>query len=165
MSIQFSSLVKKVFAYDIAAENIKYCNKKHDISNVSFEHDYIEKVNNQQINKMFLGAVFQYFSKGQLENFKNAISSKKQFNKLSMIYISHIPDINKQFDWIDGYRNLILNKNKLYKLQETLKNYNTWYNSNELIELFNNNFNVEVLNINKNIPQHKYCFDLLLLRK
>lgn len=94
---------KKVFAFDISKENIAYFKRKHCSDNIEFMHRYIEKVNNTEINKVLLDAVFDYTSKDQLENFSDSICSEEQFSNLEWLFISHIPDLLKQNDWIDGY--------------------------------------------------------------
>jgi len=165
LSVLFSTLVNKVYSYDISEQNINYCKREHKINNVDFNCNYIEGVSNENINKMFLGDVVQYFNETQLTNFIEAISSVKRFPKLSKIFISHIPDIEKQDDWIDGYKYFIEDENKLKKTRFNQINYNTWYDKASLATLLSPFFDVDYLTIDKHIPQHKYCFDMLLTRK
>jgi cyclopropane fatty-acyl-phospholipid synthase-like methyltransferase len=165
MSVLFSSLVKKVFAYDIAKENIAYCKRTHAADNIEFMHGYIERANNTEINKMLLGAVFQYLSKEQLENFADSICSEVQFPNLEKVFISHIPDLHKQYDWLDGYKNFISDKKELEEIRFNWKNYNTWYEPEDLKKYFEKEFDVVLSEVNKHVVQHKYCFDMLLIRK
>tara|TARA_B110000259_G_C14030635_1_gene406514 strand:- start:1261 stop:1962 length:702 start_codon:yes stop_codon:yes gene_type:complete len=165
MSVLFSSLVKKVFAYDIAKENIAYCKRTHAADNIVFTHGYIERANNTEINKMLLGAVFQHLSKDQLENFVDFICSEVQFPNLKKIFISHIPNLHKQYDWLDGYKNFISDKKELEEIRFNWKNYNTWYEPEDCKKYFEKEFDVVLSEVNKHVVQHKYCFDMLLIRK
>ena len=165
VSVLFSSLVKKVFAYDIAKENIAYCKRTHAADNIEFKHGYIERANNTEINKMLLGAVFQHLSKDQLENFADSICSEVQFPNLEKIFISHIPNLHKQYDWLDGYKNFISDKKELEEIRFNWKNYNTWYEPEDLKKYFEKEFDVVLSEVNKHVVQHKYCFDMLLISK
>ena len=165
MSVLFSSIVKKVFAYDIAKENIAYCKKEHPIRNIEFINEYIERVNNAEINKMFLGAVFQHFSENQLENFARSINSMAQFPNLDKVFISHIPDLQKQHDWLDGYKNFISDEKGLEKIRQDWKCNNTWYVSEDMHKYFGERFDVTILDIDTHVVQSKYCFDMLLKKK
>ena len=165
MSVLLSSLVKKVFAYDIAKENIAYCKRTHASDNIEFTHHYIEKVNNAKINKMLLGAVFQYLSEEQFKNFVDCVNSDVQFPNLEKIFISHIPDLFKQNDWLNGYKDFIPDKKELNEKILDWKNYNTWYKFEDLKKYFEKKFDVIILEVNNHVVQHKYCFDMLLIRK
>ena len=165
MSVIFSSLVKKVFAYDIAKENIAYCKRSHPIENIEFINEYIEKVDNAEINKMFLGAVFQHLSKEQLESFVDSMCSEVQFPNLDKVFISHIPDLSKQYDWLDGYKNFRSDEKELEQLRHNWKYNNTWYEPEDMQKYFSERFDVTILDVDTNIIQHKYCFDALLKRK
>ena len=165
VSVLFSSLVKKVFAYDISKENIAYCKRTHYSDNIEFMHGYIEKANNTEINKMFLGAVFQHLSEDQLENFAVSICSEEQFPNLERVFISHIPDLLKQYDWIDGYKNFKSDKKELEEIRFDWMNNCTWYGSQDLKKYFEKKFDVVISDVNKHVIQHKYCFDMLLIKK
>ena len=165
ISVLFSSMVDKVFAYDIANENIAYCKRSHLIGNIEFINEYIEKVDDAEINKMFLGAVFQHFSKDQLESFASSICSTTQFPNLDKVFISHIPDLRKQHDWLDGYKNFISDEKELEKVRHDWKYNNTWYAPEDMQEYFGERFDVTILDVDTHIIQHKYCFDVLLERK
>ena len=165
VSVLFSSLVKKVFAYDIANENIAYYKRTHAADNIEFTHGYIEKANNTEINKMLLGAVLQHLSEDQLESFAESICSKVQFPNLERVFISHIPDLLKQHVWLDGYKNFISNKKELEEMRFNWKNYSTWYDFEDLKKYFEKEFDVVISEVNKHVVQHKYCFDILLIRK
>jgi hypothetical protein len=165
MSVLFSSIVHKVFAYDIAKENIAYCKKSHLIDNVEFINEYIEKVDDAEINKMFLGAVFQHLSKEQLESFADSMCSEDQFPNLDKVFISHIPDIRKQYDWLDGYKNFRSDEKELEQLRHDWKYNNTWYEPEDMKKYFSGRFDITILDVDTHIVQHKYCFDALLERK
>ena len=164
MSVLFSSMAGKVFAYDIAKENIAYCKRSHPIDNIEFVYEYIEKVNNAEINKMFLGAVFQHFSEEQLENFTKSICSISQFPNLDKVFISHIPDLRKQHDWLDGYKDFISDEEELEEIRRNWKHDNTWYAPEDMQKYLGERFDVTILDIDTHIIQHKYCFDILLKR-
>lgn len=165
MSVLFSSIVNRVFAYDIAKENIAYCKRSHSVDNIEFTNAYIEKVYNLEINKMFLGAVFQHLSKRQLESIVDSICSEVQFPNLKKIFISHIPDLKKQHEWLDGYKNFITDEKELKKIRYDWKNNNTWYEPEDMQKFFSKKFCVTILEVDKHIIQHKYCFDMLLEKK
>jgi len=165
MSVLLSSIVKKVFAYDIAKENIAYCKRAHSVHNIEFINEYIEKANNTEINKMFLGAVFQHFSESQLEDFAKSINSVTQFSKLDKVFISHIPDLHKQHSWLDGYKNFISDKKNLEQIRQDWKCNTTWYAHEDMHKYFGKKFNVTILDIDTHVIQSKYCFDMLLEKK
>ena len=114
---------------------------------------------------MLLGAVFQHLSKDQLENFVDIICSEVQFPNLEKIFISHIPNLHKQYDWLDGYKNFISDKKELEEIRFNWKNYNTWYEPEDCKKYFEKEFDVVLSEVNKHVVQHKYCFDMLLIRK
>jgi len=165
ISILFSSMVKKVFSYDIAQENINYCKESHFVDNVEFACEHIERVKNSKINKMFLGAVLQHFSEGQLSDFAKSICSAEKFPNIEKVFISHIPNLSKQHDWLEGYKNFISSRTELEKVRQNWKSDNTWYDPSSIHEYFGEKFDVIIMDVDPHITQHKYCFDMLLKKK
>lgn len=155
-----SIMCKKTLGVDYSKSLIKKAKEYfNNIENLDFLVSDIDDVSLKDVDKVLVGAVFQYLNKDKTKKFLKKLSQ----SSISRGFICHIPHINKQESFLDGYNILIKDKDKLEDKKSIWKNYMTWYSKKDF-ELLDKSFKIKFKFPNKRLVQYKYAMDIYIER-
>jgi len=165
--IVFSYWLKKIYAVDYSSEMVRVAKQNTvKFSNVVIEIADIKKLpfSDNFFDKILVNSVIQYLN--NLNEVTIAFKELKRVVKpMGLILISMNLDKRKKVDYIKRYKKLNFTskevKNKISALNKVL-----WFDPNDLIKIGNKlNLTSTCLEIDKNVWQSKYYFDILLRNK
>lgn len=164
--IAYAHWLKEIYGVDysevmvkVAKKNIeKYDNviiEKADIQNLPFKDEFFDKV--------LVNSVIQYL--GDLDEVEKSFEELKRVTKAGgRILVSMNLDANKKEDYFSGYYKLYLPEEKI-KEKINASNKALWFDRNKLKDIGEKvGFEAIVLDMDKDVWQSKYFFDLLLIK-
>jgi len=165
--IVFAHWIKGIYGIDYSEEMVKVAKKntgkydniiiEHaDIRNLSFDDEFFDKV--------LLNSVIQYLN--NLVDVKRVFEELKRVTKPGgRILVSMNLDANKKKDYFEGYYKLGLPEEEIKK-KINVSNKALWLNRNKLKAIGEKaGFKAIVLDMDKDVWQSKYFFDLLLIKE
>ena len=156
-----SIMCKKTLGVDYSKSLIKkereYFN---NIENIDFVVSDIDDVSLKNVDKVLVGAVLQYLNKDKTKMFLKKFSQ----SSISKGFICHIPYINKQKSFLEGYNLLIKDKDKLEDKENIWKKHITWYPKKDFELPLEKSFKIKFSVPNKRLVQYKYAMDISIER-
>jgi ubiquinone/menaquinone biosynthesis C-methylase UbiE len=164
--IAYAHWVKEIYGVDYSEEMVKVAKRntekydniiiKHgDMQNLPFAGEFFDKV--------LANTVIQYLN--NLNEVKKTFREiKRVTKKQARILVSMNPDVSKKNDYIKGYYKLNLPQKEIKK-KIRATNKALWFDKNELKNIGEKiGFKTEVLEMDRDVWQSKYYFDLLLVK-
>lgn len=153
--------VHKAKGVDYSRTSIEKAKKMFTgIDNLTFEESDILKIDLRGYNKILVGSVFQYLKKQKVNMFFKKLSS----SDVELCCITHVPYLPKQNSFLEGYKEIIDDTDKLKEAVDIWLNKNTWYLKEDFSQL-EKNFQVEFITPNRDLVQFKYSIDVMLRKK
>jgi SAM-dependent methyltransferase len=165
--IAYTHWLKEIYGVDyseemveVAKENTKkYDNviiEKANIQNLPFKDEFFDKI--------LVNSVIQYLN--DLDEVKGAFEELRRVTKAGgRILVSMNLDANKKEDYFEGYYRLGLPEEKIKEKINT-SNKALWFDRNQLKDIGKKaGFKAKVLDMDKDVWQSKYFFDLLLIKE
>ena len=165
--IALTHWVKKIYGIDYSKEMVRIAKKnaqkydniiteQGDIRNLPFEDESFDKV--------LVNSVIQYLN--NLGEVERAFEELKRITKKEgRILVSMNLDANKKKDYFAGYYKLGLSKEEIKKKIDD-SNKALWFDRNKLKDIGEKiGFKAIVLDMDKDVWQSKYFFDLLLIEE
>jgi ubiquinone/menaquinone biosynthesis C-methylase UbiE len=162
--IALSPWIKKIYAFDFSQKMVNIAKRNtRKYKNVTLKVGNIRKMPFDMglFNKVLLSSVIQYLN--NMDEVESVISDLYSSTSNDVtILISMTPDADNKHTYIEGYYKLGLTEVVIQKKIESL-NKSIWFDRYKLKELCEKSgFKATILDIDEEIWQSKYYFDLLL---